>query len=36
MYKKRAYVHWYTEEGMDIAEFEESYNNVYDLISEYQ
>lgn len=36
MYKKKAYVHWYTQEGMDIMEFEEAHSNLADLISEYQ
>ena len=35
MYKRRAYVHWYEAEGMDLQEFEESVSNVNDLISEY-
>lgn len=36
MYKKKAFLHWYTEEGMDIQEFEEARQNLNDLISEYQ
>lgn len=36
MYARKAYVHWYTNEGMDIAEFDEAYANLRDLISEYQ
>ena len=36
MYKKKAYVHWYTQEGMDLMEFEEARANINDLISEYQ
>jgi len=36
MYARKAYVHWYTEEGMDLAEFDEALLNVKDLISEYQ
>ena len=36
MFKKNAYVHWYTAEGMDQSEFREAVSNVNDLISEYQ
>ena len=36
MYAKKAYVHWYTQEGMDLAEFDEAEANLSDLISEYQ
>ena len=36
MLHAKAYVHWYTAEGMDIQEFYEARNNVNDLISEYQ
>jgi len=36
MFARKAYVHWYTEEGMDVAEFEEALMNIKDLISEYQ
>lgn len=36
MFKRKAYVHWYTAEGMDIAEFDEYGNNLEDLIAEYQ
>jgi tubulin beta len=36
MYKRKAFVHWYTNEGMDIQEFEEAQANLNDLISEYQ
>jgi tubulin beta len=36
MLKAKAYVHWYTAEGMDIEEFREAGSNVADLISEYQ
>ncbi len=35
MFARKAYVHWYTGEGMDVAEFEEALMNVKDLISEY-
>jgi len=36
MYKRRAYMHWYTGEGMDEMEFTEAESNTHDLIAEYQ
>lgn len=36
MTKKRAYLHWYTAEGMDETEFSDSRSTMYDLVSEYQ
>ncbi|KAG0701224.1 beta-tubulin 2 [Suillus ampliporus] len=36
MFKRRAFLHWYTGEGMDIMEFTEAESNTQDLISEYQ
>ncbi|ESK95888.1 beta-tubulin 2 tubb2 [Moniliophthora roreri MCA 2997] len=36
MYKRRAFLHWYTGEGMDPMEFSEAESNIQDLISEYQ
>ncbi|OAD57077.1 Tubulin beta chain [Eufriesea mexicana] len=36
MMKKRAYLHWYTAEGMDESEFSDSRSTVNDLVSEYQ
>ncbi|KAF6285051.1 tubulin beta 1 class VI [Rhinolophus ferrumequinum] len=36
MFKRRAFVHWYTGEGMDINEFAEAESNIHDLVSEYQ
>lgn len=36
MYKRKAYVHWYTTEGMDETDFTTSLSDVQDLISEYQ
>eukprot|EP01080_Neovahlkampfia_damariscottae_P010998 gene10999-3704_t len=36
MLKKKAYVHWYIEEGMDEMEFTEAESNMNDLIAEYQ
>lgn len=35
MYRRKAFLHWYTGEGMDEAEFTESESNMSDLISEY-
>ncbi|KAL0945419.1 hypothetical protein HGRIS_000911 [Hohenbuehelia grisea] len=36
MYKRGAYLHWYTGEGMDTMEFTEAESNAHDLIAEYQ
>ncbi|KAJ6468311.1 beta-tubulin 2 [Mycena sanguinolenta] len=36
MFKRRAFLHWYTDEGMDVMEFSEAESNSHDLISEYQ
>ncbi|KAF8960035.1 beta-tubulin 2 tubb2 [Flammula alnicola] len=36
MFKRKAFLHWYTGEGMDIMEFSEAENNTRDLIAEYQ
>lgn len=36
MYKRRAYLHWYTGEGMEEMEFNEAQHNLNDLITEYQ
>ncbi|XP_028343120.1 tubulin beta-1 chain isoform X1 [Physeter macrocephalus] len=36
MFKRKAFVHWYTGEGMDINEFAEAESNIQDLVSEYQ
>jgi len=36
MFRRKAFVHWYTEEGMDDLEFTEAESNVNDLIAEYQ
>ncbi|TEB23288.1 beta-tubulin [Coprinellus micaceus] len=36
MYKRRAFLHWYTGEGMDVMEFSEAESNIQDMISEYQ
>lgn len=34
--RSRAYLHWYTREGMSEEEFYEAHSNIVDLISEYQ
>lgn len=36
MFKRKAFLHWYTGEGMDEAEFTEAEANLKDLLSEYQ
>lgn len=36
MFRRRAFLHWYTGEGMDESDFTEADNNMSDLISEYQ
>jgi tubulin beta len=36
MFKKKAYLHWYTGEGMDEMEFTEAESNMNDLVAEYQ
>lgn len=36
MFRRKAFLHWYTGEGMDEIEFVEAENNMCDLISEYQ
>lgn len=36
MFRRRAFLHWYTGEGMDKLEFTEAESNLSDLISEYQ
>jgi len=36
MFRRKAFLHWYTGEGMDEMEFTESESNIHDLISEYQ
>jgi len=35
MFKRKAFLHWYTGEGMDEMEFTEAESNMNDLISEY-
>jgi len=36
MFKRGAFLHWYTGEGMDEMEFTEAESNMQDLIAEYQ
>ncbi|CAH2064648.1 unnamed protein product, partial [Iphiclides podalirius] len=36
MFRRKAFLHWYTGEGMDEMEFTEAASNMSDLISEYQ
>jgi len=36
MFKRKAFLHWYTGEGMDEMEFTEAESNMKDLINEYQ
>lgn len=36
MFRKKAFLHWYTGEGMDEMEFSEAESNMNDLLSEYQ
>lgn len=36
MFRKKAFLHWYTSEGMDEMEFTEAESNMNDLMREYQ
>ena len=36
MHRRKAWLHWYTAEGMDEMEFTEAESNMNDLVSEYQ
>jgi len=36
MFRRKAFLHWYTGEGMDEMEFTEAEANMMDLVSEYQ
>ena len=36
MFRRKAFLHWYTGEGMDELEFTEAESNLNDLVSEYQ
>ena len=35
MFRRKAFLHWYTGEGMDEMEFTEAESNMNDLVSEY-
>ncbi|CAH8561698.1 unnamed protein product [Schistosoma mattheei] len=36
MFRRKAFLHWYTGEGMDEMEFTEAESNMNDLLMEYQ
>jgi len=36
MFKRKAFLHWYTDEGMEEMEFHEAESNVGDLVDEYE
>ena len=36
MFRRKAFLHWYTGEGMDEMEFTEAESNLSDLVTEYQ
>ena len=36
MYRKKAFLHWYTSEGMEEMELTEAESNIGDLVAEYQ
>lgn len=36
LFRRKAFIHWYTTEGMDEMEFTEAESNVNDLVSEFQ
>merc|ERR1711871_1585868 len=36
MFRRKAFLHWFTSEGMDEMEFTEAESNMSDLVSEYQ
>jgi tubulin beta len=36
MFRRKAFLHWYVDEGMDEMEFTEAESNMNDLVSEYQ
>ncbi|GBN96516.1 hypothetical protein AVEN_9068-1 [Araneus ventricosus] len=36
MFRRKAFLHWYTNKGMDEMEFMEAVTNMDDLVSEYQ
>ena len=36
MYRRKAFIHWYTGEGMDEMEFRQAESSINDLASEYK
>jgi tubulin beta len=36
MFRKKAFLHWYVNEGMDEMEFTEASSNISDLVAEYE
>jgi tubulin beta len=36
MWRRKAFAHWYTDQGMEEMEFIEAESNMSDLVSEYQ
>lgn len=36
MFRRRAFLHWFTGEGMDEMEFSEADSDLKDLVAEYQ
>ena len=36
MFHRKAFLHWYTNEGMEESEFSEAYGNLNDIIEEYE
>ena len=36
MYARRAFIHWYVNEGLETVEFDEARSDVTDLIQEYE
>ena len=36
MFRRKAFLNWYTQEGMDEMEFTEAESNMQDLVAEYQ
>ncbi|KAJ2021978.1 Tubulin beta chain (Beta tubulin) [Coemansia sp. S85] len=36
IFKRKAFIHWFTDEGMDEMEFTEAESNINDLINEYK
>lgn len=36
LFTRKAYLHWYTSEGMEESDFTEAHDKLYSLISEYQ